>query len=208
MKFAIKCGGTVGKLRTVEKKAAGFLIFAGVILSSVGMHNWQTDDSQPMSFAGRKYLSLVIAVHPECPTSRATLSEAVRICYRVPGEVKVTALVFGANEKEISQNALFAGLAKVKSRILSDADGAVAKRLGLTNSGQALLFSPNGNLLYNGSITTTPNRTGNPGEEMVVEIIHGSNTTSMNAAPHGCSLDGGVCMHEEGLRTAALLNHP
>jgi hypothetical protein len=189
----------------VGKNAAVFLIFAGLIFTSVGMHNWQTNDSQPLSFAGRKYLSLVIAVRPDCPTSRATLSEAVRICYRVPGEVKVTALVFGEDEKSISQNALFAGLAKTKARILSDADGEVARRVGLTNSAQALLFSPNGNLLYNGTITGQPDRLGNPGEEMVVEIIHGSNSMSINVPPHGCSLQAGSCAHEHGWKTASTL---
>ena len=174
-------------------------------MTSVGMHNWRADDSHPLSFAGRNYVSLVIAVHPDCPTSRETLREAVRICYRVPGEVKVTALAFGEYEKEISQNPMFMGLAKVKSRILSDTSGEVSRRLGLTNSAQALLFSPNGNLLYSGSITASPERLSNAGEETVVEIINGSTITSVVTAPHGCSLENGICAHEHGLKTASNL---
>jgi len=205
VKFAKKYLWSGGKLRTVGNNAAAVFIFAGLLMTSVGMHNWRADDSHPLTFAGRKYVSLVIAVHPDCPSSRATMREAVRICDRVPGEVKVTALVFGEDEKEILQNPMFAGLAKVKSRILSDTTGDVARRLGLTNSAQALLFSPNGNLLYNGSITASVERPTNLGEETVVEILNGSTVTSIVSPPHGCSLAEGICAHEHGLKTAANL---
>ena len=200
MKFAKK--NIDMALRRRGKSAAAVLIFAGFIFSSVGMHNWRADNSHsPLTFAGRKCLTLVIAVHSNCPDSWATTSAAMRICHRVPGEVKLTVLFLG-KEDDISRNPAFAGLAKMKSQILSDLNGEAARRIGLTNFGQALLFSPNGNLLYSGSITPSANRSGNPGEEVVIELINGSTVSSSGAAPYGCSLDASTHTHEHGLKTA------
>jgi hypothetical protein len=195
---------SVRKLRTVGKKSAGILIFATLLLTTVGMHTRHSAPLDELSFAGRKHLSLVIAVHPGCPTSRKMLTEAIRISYRVPGEVKVTALIFSPDDEKIDAdaNSNLLPLTRIKAKILTDRNGEIARNLGITNSAQALLFSPNGKVLYNGGIT--PNSRSNPGEETVVEIINGSDINPLWAPPHGCSLQG-YCEHEHGLKTAASL---
>jgi hypothetical protein len=202
--FAFNNLMTGSKLRTVGRGAAVVLVFASLLVCTVGMHNWESVGEEELSFAGRKHFSLVISAHLNCPGSRGTIAEAVRICYRVPEEVKVIALVVSEGDEKIEVSTFpeLSGLAKVKARILSDRNGERARALGITNLAQALLFSPNGKHLYDGSITAAPGRRENSGEERVVQIINGSGAIALPSEPQGCPIEGSFCAHEHGLKTA------
>jgi hypothetical protein len=127
--------------------------------------------------ADPKHLSLVMAVHPKCVYTESSLAEVRKIFARLPEEITVTLLEFSeegeAENWTSGAEAELSVLSKLQARILTDRNGEIAKRLGITKSGQVKLFSPNGKLLYDGGIVGGVGG-GSASEESIVEIINGS----------------------------------
>lgn len=150
---------------------------------------------EPPVFVDRKHLSLVMAVHPNCLYSAASLAELRKIYARMPEEMMVTLLEFTPEGEAQTWNSAAAGelaaLAKLQARILTDRNGEIARRLGITKSGELKLFSPNGKLLYDGGIAGGLGTVGaGLGEETVEDIINGSNFQTISVPSFGCSLFG------------------
>jgi hypothetical protein len=100
--------------------------------------------------------TLILFLHPQCPCSRATLHELNRLEADCGNRFAVR-IVFvrpqGAGESWERTD-----LCRLAERIpaavvSSDVGGAEASRFGATTSGQALLFSARGQLLFQGGMT-------------------------------------------------------
>jgi hypothetical protein len=75
--------------------------------------------------------------------------------------------------------------------VLSDPDGAEARRFGAQTSGHTLLFDHTGRLLFSGGITQSRGHAGdNAGESAIVSLINTQAADQTKTQVFGCSLFG------------------
>jgi hypothetical protein len=71
-----------------------------------------------------------------------------------------------------------------------DLDGREAARFGVATSGDALLYSPDGRLLFRGGITASRGHAGdNAGEATILELLEGGSAARSTTPVYGCGLD-------------------
>ena len=100
--------------------------------------------------------TLVMLVHPQCPCSRASISELNHLMALCPNRAAVFVLfVKPAGYPEAwAHTALWRQAAAIPGvRVLLDDNGDTARRFGAATSGQTLLYAPGGRLLYQGGLT-------------------------------------------------------
>lgn len=142
-------------------------------------------------FRDGKLFSLVIALHPHCPCSRATVGELVKIYSHAPDKAKITVLAFKPLDEPDSwiESSALRTLEKLSPHVVIDTNGVMATSLSLNTSGQIQLYSPEGKLLYNGGITAARGHSGdNAGESTVLSLLRNEITTAANAPTFGCSI--------------------
>jgi len=152
---------------------------------------WPADSSIRRS---RGQFTLLMLVHPNCPCTSASLSELEKILTQ--DGARVTATILFTKPETTEQDARASALARRAQHIpglnvLFDPKGTETKRFDGTVSGQTLLYSPDGRLLFSGGITAARGHQGiNPGEEAVVQLIEGQeHANQVKAHPvFGCSL--------------------
>ena len=141
--------------------------------------------------------NLVLLIHPRCPGSRATLGELARLMADCDGKLAATVLVLkpknmpdGWERTDLWRTA--ASIPNVTVR--SDDGGELAKRFDGATSGQALLYAPDGRLLFAGGITGSRGHAGdNAGRAAITALVHGAAAADAGAgearAPvYGCPL--------------------
>lgn len=187
-------------LSTLLRKALFVAVWAALVLACFGVltryeittgakgHVGRLPDG--LKPAGPEKL-LLIALHPHCPCSEASVDELVQIYSRAQGRMKVTALVFKPAEEPddwIETDSMKA-LEPMHPRIVIDTNGVVAAQMGLATSGQVRLYSPKAELLYNGGITGGRGHRGdNEGERAVLQLVRGEAKTARCTPAFGCSL--------------------
>ncbi len=142
-------------------------------------------------FRDGKAYSLVMAIHPYCPCSRATVGELIKIYSHGHDNLKITIFAFKPADEPDSwiESSTIKTLEQMKPRIVIDSDGSMAKRLALGTSGQALLYSPAGKLLFNGGITSGRAHAGdNLGEDTILSLLRGEAPEVHSTAVFGCSI--------------------
>src|SRR2546423_2209104 len=119
--------------------------------------------------------TLVMAAHPQCPCTRASVGELAQVMAHVQGKVQAYVLFYSPRKSAADwQNTdLRRTAAQIPGvTVLSDVDGAEAQRLGAETSGHTFLFDPSGHLLFNGGITASRGHEGdNAGESAIVSLI-------------------------------------
>lgn len=143
------------------------------------------------AFRDENHLSLVLALHPHCPCSRATVGELEKIYSHTANEIKITVLTFKPADEPDSwiESSTTRAIAKMNAKVVIDTDGATARQLGLTTSGQVQLYGRDGQLLYNGGITSGRGHAGdNQGEEAVLALIRDASQSQKSLPTFGCSL--------------------
>jgi hypothetical protein len=141
-----------------------------------------------------KLPTLILCAHPHCPCTRATLDELDRVAARCAGEVRIRVLFTSA--PELGEAWVHTDLWEKAARIpgvdvRADAGGALAHSLGARVSGEALLYSTTGRLLFHGGITSARGHAGdNAGEEAVVALATGRAASCTNTPIFGCRLVG------------------
>jgi hypothetical protein len=100
------------------------------------------------------HFTLVMAAHPRCPCTRASIEELSRILERNPNPVEVQVLFFTPLGAGWTQTDLWRQAVAIPGVKASwDEDGVEAARFGARTSGHVLLFNPDGKLLFSGGIT-------------------------------------------------------
>ncbi len=126
---------------------------------------------------------LLLFLHPECPCSRATLTELARLVARAGGSVDVVALLCAEGERLVSSVEAIPGV-----RVCADRDGEEARRFGAAASGHCLLYGGGGALLYSGGITGARGHEGdNAGADAIVAHLAGSGGAARGPV-YGCPL--------------------
>jgi hypothetical protein len=145
--------------------------------------------------------NLVLAAHPHCPCTRATLDELEQILTRCQG--KVTAHVVFYKPPDFAQGwertALWRHAAALPgTHVWCDEDGVEARRFGCATSGHALLYHADGRLLFSGGITNGRGHAGeSSGRKAIVALLQHGMATETETAVFGCPLTG-PCPFEGG----------
>ncbi|MDB6079961.1 MAG: hypothetical protein JWO82_3708 [Akkermansiaceae bacterium] len=137
--------------------------------------------------------TLIVTLHPECPCSKATLTELQRIAASTPS-LRLYAVfeTYDALPEEIHGSALWRQATAIQGlNAMIDAEGKIAAQLGNKTSGEVRLFSSQGTLLFSGGITASRGHSGeNPASDAVIALASGSSTTPQLHVPtFGCVLD-------------------
>ncbi len=140
--------------------------------------------------------TLVMAAHPQCPCTRASVAELAQLMAHVQGKVQAYVLFYSPRDSAADwQNTdLRRTAAQIPGvMVLSDVDGAEAQRFGAETSGHTFLFDPSGRLLFNGGITASRGHSGdNAGESAIVSLIKDHASKRSQTFVFGCSLKNPV----------------
>jgi hypothetical protein len=136
--------------------------------------------------------TLVLFAHTHCPCTRASLHELDGILAETQNKISVT-VVFTIPDgvpADWEQGDLWNSAKGIPGlRVMRDQGGREARRFDVEGSGQVLLYSPSGKLLFSGGITASRGHEGdNVGRSAIVSfILHGR--SAVNHTPvFGCSL--------------------
>src|SRR6185312_5633920 len=145
---------------------------------------------------------LVVLIHPKCPCTRATIGELGRLMTDCQGKLAATVLVLHPANMPAGweKTDLWTSAAAIPGvSVIADDQGTEIRRFGAATSGQALLYSADGRLLFSGGITESRGHSGdNAGRSAITSIVLGSAArpkTPLHTPVYGCSLfDGsGAC---------------
>jgi len=139
--------------------------------------------------------NLVMVVHPQCPCTRASLTELAEILARSQGQVAARVLFcrpVGAT-KGWEQGSLWDQATAIPGlRVEVDIDGVEAKLFGAVTSGHSFLYSPRGQLLFSGGITRARGQSGqSPARHQISLLISQELAQVETGSVFGCSLTGG-----------------
>lgn len=143
----------------------------------------------------------IMALHPRCPCSRASLAELEQFASRGHGQVDVVVLACtpaGAGADWIDSANCATARAIPGVRFVIDPAGRAAARLGMKTSGHVVVYDAHGRLVFSGGITPSRGQTG-PSHGLDVLITMADNheppakAASAGAAPtitpvFGCDL--------------------
>lgn len=133
---------------------------------------------------------LVIAVHPRCGCTEASVSELARLLGRVGGAVVHTIELVVDPDPEWETSSLRGRLAAIAGvALVADHGGVEARRFGAETSGHTLLFADDGTLKYSGGITASRGHEGdNAGALSIVDALNGLVPVTQGAPVFGCDL--------------------
>lgn len=157
---------------------------------------WPTDAAEGLTLA-QGSLTIVLAVHPRCPCTRATINELERTLARAGEQPTIYALIFEpALEVDTDPDESFART-QIRTR-LSDLPGVVmvrdpgseiASRFGAMTSGHTLVYDADGSLRFSGGLTPTRAHEGpNTGSASLIELLNGGAAIADDAPVYGCPL--------------------
>lgn len=142
-------------------------------------------------FKNSDQATLVVGLHPHCPCSKATVAELNKVLGHAPKKAQLVVYAFKPKDEADSwvDSSTVSTLKKLGARVEIDADGAMARRLGLSASGQMQLFSAQGELLYNGGITAGRGHEGdNAGAQALIDLLQKGGLDRKSAPVFGCPI--------------------
>lgn len=139
--------------------------------------------------------TLILFAHPQCPCTRATIGELARLMAHHRGQVTANVLMLSPTVRpdDWADTSLWSQAESIPGiSVRADSNGEESRRFGAATSGQVLLYSSDGKLLFSGGITESRGHSGdNAGESALDLILSGMANTGPNAARspvYGCSL--------------------
>lgn len=136
--------------------------------------------------------TLVMLAHPRCPCTGASIAELNRLMALCPRRASVIVLFLepsGCSE-QWSRTGLWDAAAAIPGvQVMADRGGEAVKRLGATTSGDTLLYSPDGRLLYQGGLTGSRGHEGdNAGLDALTALLDGKKPDAGQTPVYGCPL--------------------
>jgi hypothetical protein len=144
------------------------------------------------------HATLLVFAHPQCECTRATLGELAILTAQVNGKIDSDVFFYlpAGEESSWARSDLWRTANTIPGvNSFEDRDAAMAKQFGVFTSGQTLLYSSDGLLLFKGGITAFRGHSGdNAGRSAVTTLIRGP-VPPMSSLPvatrvFGCSLRG------------------
>ncbi len=136
--------------------------------------------------------TLLMLAHPRCPCTSASLDELEQIVTRVQGKVKVYVVFWLPEDSPDWRNTSLQRKASALPgvTVLRDLQGKEANLFGAETSGQTLLYSAKGQLLFAGGITGSRGHAGyNVGESAIERLVENENSGRSKTLVFGCSLE-------------------
>ena len=136
--------------------------------------------------------TLIVFAHPRCPCTRASLGELEKIVAHCWSSI-TTWVVFlkpaGSDDSWDQTDLLTTAAAIPGVHVVRDLDGVEARRFHATTSGQTLLYSNQGDLLFNGGITLARGHAGdNAGRSAIESYLAGRVPTCRETPVFGCPI--------------------
>jgi hypothetical protein len=145
--------------------------------------------------------TLVMAAHPQCPCTRASMTELERLLSRLRGRLHAVVLFVKPEGAPAGweDTDLFRRASSVEgAQAIVDVDGVEARRFNALTSGQTLLYAADGRLLFSGGITAARGHEGDSvGRAYILAALDGAHLPHPNAPVFGCALE---TPHERGTR--------
>ena len=137
--------------------------------------------------------TLVMAAHPLCPCTRASVSELTRVLTKCEGQVKAYVLIFLPKHAGHGWGLTdgLRGLGTMPGvHLIDDPGGEEAARFGARTSGLVALYAQDGRLLFRGGITGGRGHEGdNEGRRALVGLIQDNSSTYRCETPiFGCPI--------------------
>jgi hypothetical protein len=145
--------------------------------------------------------TLVIAVHPHCPCTRASIVELNDLMLALKGRLGAYVLVMKPREFPVGweNTGLVESARRIPgTRVVIDLDGLEAARFGAKTSGQAVLYDDGGRLLFNGGITEGRGHIGdNAGLQRIVSLVKTGRADKNDSLVFGCPLNAKACPYSK-----------
>ena len=166
--------------------------FRGLLQHETASGPFRAAPSRENRFGADGKAALIMALHPKCPCSRASVAELTKIYSHTTKPLKIVVLAYkpAAEPDSWIESSSLESVRKLHPEIVIDPDGAEAKRLGMTTSGQVIVYDAGRNLVFDGGITGSRAHEGdNLGEQLALAQINGRATERISSAPvFGCSI--------------------
>lgn len=136
--------------------------------------------------------TLVMMVHPQCPCSRASISELARLMVSIQG--RVSANVVFVRPKGFAEGwertSLWTSAAMIPGvGVSADNEGVEARRFASQTSGQVVLYGVDGHLLFSGGITVARGHSGDStGRNAIVALLTRDGSAVEQTPVFGCPL--------------------
>jgi hypothetical protein len=141
---------------------------------------------------GESGKTLVLFAHPRCPCTRASLGELEKIVAHCQTDVTPWVVFFkpDGTDNDWQQTDLWKTASAIPgAHVICDQAGAEARRFHVTTSGQTLLYSAQGELLFSGGITFERGHAGdNAGRTAIESRSAGESTGYCQTPVFGCPI--------------------
>lgn len=136
--------------------------------------------------------TLLMFAHPKCPCTRASMEEFNRLLAQCHEAVTPHVLFFVPENKanDWAEGALWKSAKAIPGVVVeTDPEGRKARLFGAETSGYVVLYSPRGELLFQGGITAGRGHAGdNTGESAILSLLASRDTQTRQSRVFGCNL--------------------
>ncbi|MBS1969160.1 MAG: hypothetical protein JSU04_02570 [Bdellovibrionales bacterium] len=136
--------------------------------------------------------TLIMFAHPQCPCTKASITELQGIAQKLRGHVNIKIFFIHPASKDRGwvESSSWALAKKIPdAQVLADPRGMMAKMFSARVSGETLLYSKEGELLFEGGITPSRGHIGeNHGTQSIVEAVQTGASSIKKTQIYGCSL--------------------
>jgi hypothetical protein len=137
--------------------------------------------------------TLVVALHPLCVCSEATISELARLISTVRDRPAVYALFYDyqPDVRPVSTTSLWRRAAAIPGVVaMRDPNGAMAKSFGAETSGDVIAYGADGRLLFHGGLTAARGHEGDSfGRQRLLAVLRGETPDRRESPVFGCNLE-------------------
>jgi len=144
---------------------------------------------------GKNWL-LVVAIHPKCPCTRASLAELEKLMFRIGDKVDCHVLSYHPDGSlpQWGDTELVRFASSIPGvHVTSDANAQKAQAIGIAVSGGVVLFNVDGTAKFRGGITAARGHEGaNLGAQTIDALARGESPEVTQTSAYGCLLAGRV----------------
>ena len=146
--------------------------------------------------------TVVVLAHPRCSCTRATISELAELMARV--DDRATAVVVlvrpSGMPERWEQTDLWRSAAEIPGvTVMADPEEVEADRFHAQASGQTMLYSAGGKLLFTGGITAARGHAGdNAGRSSIISLVTDGSAEQTKTLVFGCALKNPAALSSNG----------
>lgn len=159
--------------------------------------SWPADSAQSRT-PGR--FILIMAAHPRCPCTRASIAELALVLERSSAPVDTRVLFLKPADSDWAPTELWRQAAAIRGVEVSwDEGGVEAARFGIRTSGHTVLFDQDGKLIFSGGVTNARGHAGpSKGNVSLANWLTPDESGEAEAPVFGCSLTNPISACSEG----------